>query len=177
MALGYVDEIPIMRYDSKWGRTEPQTPWMAAGAEPGYWDFVTQIFKRTQLIDADNLETVGRGRYNWSGGLHTRQQLYGCDLLSDGSIRGSYRSGYDGRDFISFELGSGNFVAADGAAQITKRKWEHDGTVAESLTDYLENICPEALRRFVGYGQEALEHKEPPTVHVSGKEEHGILTL
>ncbi|XP_064495253.1 class I histocompatibility antigen, F10 alpha chain-like [Pseudopipra pipra] len=176
LSMGYVDGIPITRYDSERGRKEPQTPWMAAGAEPGYWDRGTQINERSQLIYADNLERVG-GRYNWSGGLHTVQRLYGCDLLSDGSVRGYNQIGYDGRDFISFELGSGSFVAADGAAQITKRKWEHDGIVAEGLRNYLENSCPEWLQKYVGYGREALERKDPPDVHVSGKEEHGILTL
>ncbi|XP_064495325.1 class I histocompatibility antigen, F10 alpha chain-like [Pseudopipra pipra] len=185
MGLVYMDGIPITRYDSERGRVEPLTPWMAAGAEPGYWDRSTQINQGNQIIDADNLETVG-GRYNWSGGLHTWQRLYGCDLLSDGSVRGSLQDGIDGRDFISFELGSGSFVAADGAAQITKRKWEHDGIEVERLTHYLGNICPEWLRKFVGYGREVLERKGEgdripmgisPDVHVSGKEEHGILTL
>ncbi|XP_017694899.1 PREDICTED: class I histocompatibility antigen, F10 alpha chain-like isoform X2 [Lepidothrix coronata] len=177
MEMGYVDGIPITRYDSERGWTVPLTPWMAAGAEPGYWDEVTQISERSQLIDAENLEIVGRGRYNWSGGLHTRLEAYGCDLLSDGTVRGYDHIGYDGRDFISFEPGSGSFVAADGAAQITKRKWEHDGIVAEEMRNYLENTCPEWLQKYVGYGQEALERKDPPDVHVSGKEEHGILTL
>ncbi|XP_027563308.1 class I histocompatibility antigen, F10 alpha chain-like isoform X1 [Neopelma chrysocephalum] len=176
MVLGYLDGIPITRYDSERGRVEPLTPWMAARAEPGYWDGQTQRNERCRRIAANNLETVG-GRYNWSGGLHTRQRLYGCDLLSDRSIRGYNQIGFDGRDFISFDLGSRSFVAADGAAQITKRKWEHDGIEVDYWTNYLENICLEWLRKFVGYGQEALERKDPPHVHVSGKEEHGILTL
>ncbi|XP_027766296.1 class I histocompatibility antigen, F10 alpha chain-like [Empidonax traillii] len=176
MALGYMDGIPITRYDSERGRVEPLTPWMAAGPEPGYWDGETQINEGNRLVAANNLETVG-ARYNWSGGLHTMQWVSGCDLLSDGSVRGSYRDGYDRRDFISFELGSRSFVAADGAAQITKRKWESDGIAVDHLTNYLGNSCPEWIRKYVGYGQEALEHREPPDVHVSGKEEHGILTL
>ncbi|NXU92087.1 HA1F protein, partial [Xiphorhynchus elegans] len=109
-------------------------------------------------------------------GLHTLQLVYGCDLLSDGSVCGSERYGYDGRDFIS-ELGSKSFMAADSTAQVTKRRWEHEGIVAEQWTNYLENICVEELQQFVGYGRVALERKEPPDVHVSGKVEHGILTL
>ncbi|XP_027489031.1 class I histocompatibility antigen, F10 alpha chain-like [Corapipo altera] len=158
MVLGHMDGIPFQRYDSERGRVEPLTPWMAAGAEPGYWDRETQRNEGNQLDDATNLEIVG-GRYNWSGGLHTVQLVYGCDLLSDGSIRGSHRYSFDGRDFISFELGSGSVVAADGAAQITKRKWESDGITVEWLRNYLENICSEALQKYVGYGREALERK------------------
>ncbi|NXF00192.1 HA1F protein, partial [Menura novaehollandiae] len=176
MSTGYLDGIPITRYDSERGRAEPLTPWMAAGAEPGYWDNETRISEGSWHVDVVNLETA-QGRYNQSRGLHTIQQVYGCDLLSNGSVRGSRREGYDGRDFISFQLGSGSFVAADGAAQVTKRRWEHEGLVAEDWTKYLEHTCVEWLQKYVGYGQEALEHKEAPDVHVSGKVEHGILTL
>ncbi|NWV76380.1 HA1F protein, partial [Dasyornis broadbenti] len=110
-------------------------------------------------------------------GLHTVQRVYGCDLLSDGSIRGSSRYGYDGWDFISFELGSKSFVAADAAAEVTRRRWEHETDAAERWTNYLDHTCPEWLRKYVGYGQKELERKEAPDVHVSGKEEYGTLIV
>ncbi|XP_064496137.1 class I histocompatibility antigen, F10 alpha chain-like [Pseudopipra pipra] len=176
LAVASVDRIPFTRYNSEWGRLEPQTLWMAAGAEPGYWDTETLINERDRHNDPTHLKML-QIRNNQSGGLHTLQKDCGCELLSDGSVRGSYREGYDGQDFISFELGSRSFVAADGAAQITKRLWESDGITVERLTNYLEHTCPEVLQKHVQYGQEALERKEPPDVHVSGKEEHGILTL
>ncbi|XP_058713467.1 class I histocompatibility antigen, F10 alpha chain-like isoform X1 [Poecile atricapillus] len=175
MILGFVDGIPFTRYDSERGRMEPQTRWMEDGAEPGYWESQTQIAVRNQHVGAEDLKTL-RHRYNQSEGLHTAQWLYGCDLLSDGSVRGSRREGYDGRDFISFELGSKSFVAADDAAEITRRRWE-DENVAERLENYLEHVCPEWLRKYVGYGRKELERKVVPDVHVSGKEEHGTLIL
>ncbi|NXY24227.1 HA1F protein, partial [Atrichornis clamosus] len=176
METGYLDGIPFQRYDSERGRVEPLTSWMAARAEPGHWDTQTQRNKRNQHVATVHLE-MARAQYNQSGGFHTAQLIAGCDLLSNGSIRGSERFGYNTWDFISFELGSRSFVAADSAAQITKRRWEHEGIAAEHLTNYLGHTCVEELRKFIGYGQEALEHKEPPDVHVSGKVEHGILTL
>ncbi|NWU31726.1 HA1F protein, partial [Dyaphorophyia castanea] len=96
-------------------------------------------------------------RYNQSRGLHTLQWVSGCDLLSDGSVRGSCRDGYDGRDFISFELGSRSFVAADSAAQVTKRRWDSDGVTVGHWTNYMEHTCLEGLQRYAGYAQEALE--------------------
>uniref|UniRef100_A0A8C3QIX5 Ig-like domain-containing protein n=1 Tax=Cyanoderma ruficeps TaxID=181631 RepID=A0A8C3QIX5_9PASS len=176
MEMGFVDGIPFTRYDSEWGWMEPLTQWMKDGAEPGYWDRNTRRAEKWQQVAADNLETV-QERYNQSRGLHTLQWLYGCDLLSDGSIRGSDRIGYEGRDFLSFELGSGRFVAADSTAEITRRRWEHDGTMTEVWTNYLKHECPKWLQKYVGYGKKELERKEPPDVHVSGKEEHGRLIL
>uniref|UniRef100_A0A8C3QPE2 Ig-like domain-containing protein n=1 Tax=Cyanoderma ruficeps TaxID=181631 RepID=A0A8C3QPE2_9PASS len=176
MEVGFVDGVRFVRYDSEWGRLEPLTQWVKEAADPEYWDRETQINERNQQVNARNLEIL-RERYNQSRGLHTRQRVYGCDLLSDGSVDGSIRYGYDGRDFISFDLGSGRFVAADSAAEITRRRWEEDGTVAEGFTNYLGHECPDRLRKYVGYGQKELERKEPPAVHVSGKEEHGTLIL
>ncbi|NWS79816.1 HA1F protein, partial [Toxostoma redivivum] len=176
MSMGYLDGIPFVRYDSEQGRVQPLTQWIKDGAEPGYWDKKTQTCERHQHVAARNLDIL-RERYNQSRGLHTWLRLYSCDLLSDGSIRGSYRNGYDGRDFISFDLGSERFVAADSAAEITRRHWEHETNEVERWTNYLEHDCLERLQKYVGYGQKELNRKEAPDVHVSGKEEHGTLIL
>ncbi|XP_071416387.1 class I histocompatibility antigen, F10 alpha chain-like [Pithys albifrons albifrons] len=174
MSMGFLDGIPITRYDSERGRMEPQTPWMEKGVEPGFWDGQTEINERNQHVTADHLETL-RDRYNQSGGLHTVQRVSGCDLLSNGSVHRTLRYIYDGRDFLSFSPETKSFVAADAAAQVTQRKWRSEGY--EALQDELAQTCAEWLQKYIGYGQEALERKEPPDVHVSGKEEHGILTL
>ncbi|NXA87782.1 HA1F protein, partial [Melanocharis versteri] len=100
-----------------------------------------------------------------------------CALLSRGSIRGSDQLGYDEWEFLSLELGSGRFVVADGAAQVTERRWETDRVTVDGLRNHLEHTCVDAMQRWVKYGQEALECKEPPDVPVSGKEEHRVLTL
>ncbi|KAF1507774.1 Class I histocompatibility antigen, F10 alpha chain, partial [Megadyptes antipodes antipodes] len=109
-------------------------------------------------------------------GAHTVQHMYGCEILEDGRTSGFYQAAYDGRDFIAFDMRTMTFTAADAAAQITKRKWEDEGE-PDQLKQYLENICIEWLRKYVSYGQAALERKEPPTVRVSGKEADRTLTL
>nr|XP_047912838.1 class I histocompatibility antigen, F10 alpha chain-like isoform X2 [Anser cygnoides] len=110
-------------------------------------------------------------------GSHTRQRMYGCDLLEDGSIRGFEQHGYDGKDFLVFDKDTLTFTAADAGAQITKRKWEEEGTYAEQLKHYLENTCIEWLRKYVSYGKAMLERRERPEVRVSGMEADRILTL
>ncbi|XP_050840077.1 class I histocompatibility antigen, F10 alpha chain-like [Serinus canaria] len=175
LATGYLDGIPFTRYDSERGRAEPLTQWMKDGVKPEDWERGTQIAVGTQQVFARGLETL-RERYNQSRGLHTWLRVSSCELLSDGSVRGYYRVGYDGRDFISFDLGSERFVPADSAAEITRRRWEKE-EVAEGFTNYLKHECPESLRKYVEYREKELERREPPDVHVSGKEEHGTLIL
>ncbi|XP_074386027.1 class I histocompatibility antigen, F10 alpha chain-like isoform X2 [Zonotrichia albicollis] len=175
MFIGYLDGIPFVRYDSERGRAEPLTQWMKDGVEPEYWEGQTQIGVGNQHVGARSLENL-RERYNQSGGLHTWLRVYGCELLSDGSIGGSQRYSYDGRDFISFDLESGRFIPATSTAEITRRRWEQEGE-AERKTNYLKHVCPEWLQKYIRYGQKELERKEPPDVHVSGREEHGMLIL
>ncbi|XP_014808067.1 PREDICTED: class I histocompatibility antigen, F10 alpha chain-like, partial [Calidris pugnax] len=174
--VGFLDGTLISRYDSETGRTVPRADWMAANLDQQHWDSQTQIKQRDQRFNRVNLETV-RGRYNQSGGAHTWQEMYGCDLLEDGSTRAYNHYAYDGRDFIGFNKDTMTFTAVDTGAEIAKRKWEEDGTVAEQCKHFLENTCIERLREYVSYGRAVLERKERPTVRVSGKEAHGILTL
>uniref|UniRef100_A0A8C3UB37 Ig-like domain-containing protein n=1 Tax=Catharus ustulatus TaxID=91951 RepID=A0A8C3UB37_CATUS len=176
MTIGYLDGIPFERYNSERGRMEPLTEWVKEAADPEYWDRNTQISVQNQLVYARGLDTL-RDRYNQSRGVHTLSRVYGCDLLSDGSVSGSRRFGYDGRDFLSFDWGSKRYMAADSAAEVTRRRWEDETNEAERQTNYLEHVCPEWLQKYVRYAQKELDRKEPPDVHVSGKEEYGMLTL
>ncbi|XP_054035288.1 uncharacterized protein LOC104308126 [Dryobates pubescens] len=175
-AVGYVDGVPIARYDSNSRRMEPLREWMKANLDQGYWDGQThleQINERMNEVNIDILQT----RYNQSGRPQTLQQIHGCDLLEDGSTRGYYQSAIDGRDFLALNEDMKTFTAADQAAVLTKRKWEEDGTVAEHWKHYLEKTCVEWLKRYLSYGQAELERREPPVVRVSGKESQGILSL
>ncbi|KAM6307699.1 class I histocompatibility antigen, F10 alpha chain-like [Podargus strigoides] len=176
VTVGYVDGNPFVHYDSERGKMEPQADWMVGTVDEQYWDTETQITKQNQHISRVNLDTA-RSRYNTSGRGLTRQRMYGCDLLEDGSTRGFYQSAYDGKDFVAFDMATMTFTAADEAALTTKQKWEKDGTVAEQRKYYLQNTCVEWLKKYVSYGRSVLERKERPAVRVSGKEAHGILTL
>ncbi|XP_061300306.1 LOW QUALITY PROTEIN: class I histocompatibility antigen, F10 alpha chain-like [Pezoporus flaviventris] len=174
--MGYVDGSPFVRYDSESKRYQPRTQWIEANVDQEYWVEQTRIGQSNEQISYSNLNTV-RDRYNQSGRAQTLQRMSGCDLLDDGSIKGYSEDTIDGQDFITFDMDTMTFIAADAAAQVTKRKWEHDGSVAEHQKNYLENTCVEWLKNYVRYGQLELERRVPPTVRVSGKETDGILTL
>ncbi|XP_067169915.1 class I histocompatibility antigen, F10 alpha chain-like [Apteryx mantelli] len=149
---------------------------MAANMDQQYWDRETQNLQGSQQVFRMALDTLQK-RYNHSGGYHTWQEMYGCDLLEDGGIQGFQQYAYDGRDFIALDKDTLTFTAADAGAEITKRKWEADAAVAERMKHYLEKTCIEWLRKYVEYGKATLERRERPAVRVSGKESDGLLTL
>uniref|UniRef100_A0A8C5WVR1 Ig-like domain-containing protein n=1 Tax=Laticauda laticaudata TaxID=8630 RepID=A0A8C5WVR1_LATLA len=104
-------------------------------------------------------------------GLHTWQNMYGCELRKDGSRGGFVQYGYNGKTFITFNKETLTWVAPDSLAQITQRKWDAIPGKKEKEKAYLEKICIEWLERYLSYGNETLLRREPPVVMVSNRTE------
>uniref|UniRef100_A0A8D2KT26 MHC class I-like antigen recognition-like domain-containing protein n=1 Tax=Varanus komodoensis TaxID=61221 RepID=A0A8D2KT26_VARKO len=160
IAVGYVDDQPITHYDSNTRKDLPRVPWMGKvdADDPQYWQWNTQAARNSEQVFRENL-VIAQKYYNQSGGLHTLQLMYGCELRSDGSKGGYEQFGYDGWDYISFDKETRTWTAADATAQITKRKWEAEPAMAQRSKAYLEETCIEWLRRYLGYGKETLQQR------------------
>ncbi|XP_074786752.1 class I histocompatibility antigen, F10 alpha chain-like [Athene noctua] len=173
--VGYLDGNLISRYDSDVGRAVPRAGWVEKNLDEDHWDSLTEIGQSQQQYHHMHLDRV-RGRYNQSGRGQTLQQMYGCDILEDGSSRGVYQTAFDGQDFMALDADKMTLTATDTTAQMSKRECEA-GAGFQLLKHFLEDTCVEWLRKYVSYGRAVLERKEPPTVRVSGKEADGFLTL
>ncbi|XP_072217509.1 class I histocompatibility antigen, F10 alpha chain-like [Excalfactoria chinensis] len=173
--VGYVDGEIFVHYDSTARMAVPRMEWMAANMDQQYWNRETDIAHRHEQADRENLAVAAR-RYNQSGGSHTVQWMFGCDILEDGTIRVYDQVAYNGRDFIAFDKDTMTFTAVVPEAVPTKRKWE-EGGVTEGRKHYLEETCVQWLRRYLQHGKAELGRTEQPEVRVWGKEADGILTL
>ncbi|XP_069800392.1 class I histocompatibility antigen, F10 alpha chain-like isoform X2 [Dendropsophus ebraccatus] len=174
--VGYVDDREITNYNSDSGRERPSVQWMEK-QEPGYWERNTQISKGDEAVFRHNVRTA-MSRFNQTGGLHSYQWMYGCELRDDGSIRGYMQYGYDGREFTSLDTQTGTYIPTMAEAQITAQRWNSPEMQAgERHKIYLENECIEWLKKYVENGREDLERRVRPQVKVSGQERDGILTL
>ncbi|XP_034613254.1 H-2 class I histocompatibility antigen, Q9 alpha chain-like [Trachemys scripta elegans] len=176
ITVGYVDDQLFMDYSSERGSAEPRAEWMARSEGPEYWQRETQGLQGWQAQFRVDLNTL-RGRYNQTG-VHTLQLTYGCELRADGSKGGFYQFAYDGRDFLSLDKDRETWVAADDAARITKHKWDADRSFTQGERAYLEQTCIEWLGKYLEYGKETLQRREPPQVHVSDRpSQDGLTTL
>ncbi|XP_061254544.1 BOLA class I histocompatibility antigen, alpha chain BL3-7-like [Bos javanicus] len=166
--VGYVDDTQFVRFDSdaRDPRMEPRARWVEQEG-PEYWDDQTKTAKDTAQIFQANLNTL-RGYYNQSeAGSHTLQEMYGCDVGSDGGfLRGYDQFAYDGRDYIALNENLSSWTAADMAAQITKHKFELRGA-AERVRNYLKCECVESLGRYLKTGKDTLLRTDPPKTHVT----------
>ncbi|KAI4896669.1 hypothetical protein NFI96_021894, partial [Prochilodus magdalenae] len=159
--VGLVDGEQIVYYDSNIKRLVPKTDWMEKNADdPDYWNRESEKAQGSQEIFKANIDILME-RFNQTRGLHTVQVTYGCELDDDGTKRGYRQEGYDGEDFISLDLNTLTWTAANAKAVITKLKLERINAGGYHKT-YLENTCIEWLEKYVGYSRSTLERKVPP---------------
>ena len=84
---------------------------------------------------------------------------HGCEVITmpDGSLkfeRGVDEYSYDGKDFLSFDEYSMQWVAAVNEAVATKHKWDGVPTLNQYTKGYLETECVRWLRDFRRYRDE-----------------------
>ena len=87
------------------------------------------------------------------------QWMYGCELHDDGTKRGYMQFGYDGEDWISLDLNTETWTAANAKAVITKLKWDPDVGFTAGRKTYLKITCIDWLQKYVEYGRSTLERK------------------
>uniref|UniRef100_A0ABM5FF29 Class I histocompatibility antigen, F10 alpha chain-like isoform X1 n=1 Tax=Pogona vitticeps TaxID=103695 RepID=A0ABM5FF29_9SAUR len=167
----YVDNQVYCSYDSNTRQLQPRAPWMkkVVQEDPQFVKWNTKTLQENEPLFREYLMTA-MNRYNQSRGFHSMQWMYSCELREDGSKRGYIRDAYDGRDYLSFDLQTLTWTAADPKAQITKEKWEKDPAIAQRQKAYLEGICTEWLQRYLEYGKDSLLRRDRPVGKVTRKE-------
>ncbi|XP_036453874.1 H-2 class I histocompatibility antigen, Q9 alpha chain-like [Colossoma macropomum] len=167
-AVGIVDGEQIVLYSSDIKKVIPKTDWMEKNVGEDYWNSQTQIMQGSQETFKANVDVLMK-RFNQTGGVHTVQLMYGCELHDDGTIRGYRQYGYDGEDFLVLDLNAVTYIAPNSKAVITKQRWDGLGVAARNKA-YLENTCTEWLRKYVDYGRSTLERKVSPKVDLFQKD-------
>ncbi|XP_032065656.1 major histocompatibility complex class I-related gene protein-like isoform X2 [Thamnophis elegans] len=157
---GYLDDQPIIRFDSLTRKMEPLVPWVEEAEK--------EMFLPPEWVFRDDLDKLSKLDHH-AGGRHTWQVNLGCELREDGSKRGFLHFGYDGMDFISFDQETLRWVTAQPQAKKVKEKWEEDPGWSRGNKDFLEKTCIECLQRYLSYQKEVLQRIEPPVGKVTHK--------
>ncbi|KAM6184947.1 class I histocompatibility antigen, Gogo-B*0102 alpha chain-like [Rhynchocyon petersi] len=160
--LGYVDDTPVMRFESKTdagnSRLELLVPGMQ-GMEQRDWDWETRIYKKIAQAFRENLRILPASYNQSDSGSHTYQGLCGCDLRPDGSIRQYMQQAYDGEDFffLNEEL---SWTYRDQAAWITHRRWDKTFENKDWKACMMNHTCKCWLHRYLEKGKETLLRTE-----------------
>ncbi|KAI3358161.1 hypothetical protein L3Q82_003160 [Scortum barcoo] len=168
VSVGLVDEVQMDRYDSNTRRTVPKQDWMKKVTEddPQYWERETQGLMGIEPVFKANIETAKK-RFNQTGDVISAdnrrlrcpivQSMYGCEWDDEtGDINGFWQEAYDGEDFIIFDLKTETYIAAKQQALITKHKWDKNKAKIAQRKNYLTQICPEWVKKYLDFGRSSL---------------------
>ncbi|XP_033831474.1 H-2 class I histocompatibility antigen, Q9 alpha chain-like [Periophthalmus magnuspinnatus] len=178
VAVGLVDDVQMFYYDSNTKKAEPKQDWMNKVTEddPQYWEKQRRGLLGTQLIFKGNIDIL-KQRMNQTGGAHIYQEMYGCEWDSDTNRLTGYRQyGYDGEDFIAFDLETKTWIAPRQEAFISKLKLDQDEAERAYIKNYHTRICPEWLQKYVSYGKDTLMRTELPTISLLQKSSSSPVT-
>ncbi|XP_041739044.2 major histocompatibility complex class I-related gene protein [Coregonus clupeaformis] len=169
VTVGLVNAEPISYYDSVIRRETPRQDWMAKTEGSDYWERQTQISiadEQTFKAGIDNIKL----RFNQTGGVHIIQKMYGCEWDEDtGVTEGFKQYGYDGEDFVAFDLKTKTWIAPTPQAVISKHKLDRNIANNEQKKHYLTQTCIEWLKKYVDYGKSTLQRTVPPLVSLLQK--------
>ncbi|KAM9340199.1 major histocompatibility complex class I-related gene protein-like [Symphorus nematophorus] len=171
VVVGLVDEVQMIHYDSNTERAESRQEWMsrATANYDDYWGRETKACKRHQRHHKASIEGLKR-HFNQSGDVHIVQWMYGCEWDDEtDEVHGYDQYGYDGEDFISFDLKTETWIAPKQQAFNTKNKWDHDSAWMPQTKSYLTRHCPDWLKKYVEYGRSSLLRTELPSVSLLQK--------
>ncbi|XP_077362210.1 major histocompatibility complex class I-related protein 1-like [Festucalex cinctus] len=171
LEVGYVDDVQIVRYDSKSRKYEAKQDWMnkITADDPHYWERQTEISIGAEQVDKVNIEIV-KDRFNQTGGVHMFQRMSGCEWDDEtDEVDGWYHLSYDGEDFISLELSTLRWIAVKPQAVVTKHKWDQLDAWNQYVKYYFTEECPSYLKKHVRNGRDFLMRTELPVVSLLQK--------
>ncbi|XP_065326412.1 H-2 class I histocompatibility antigen, Q9 alpha chain-like [Pelmatolapia mariae] len=169
VTVGMVDEVQINYYDSNTEREVPKQDWVNDAVDPQFWERNTDISRGSQQTFKANIQ-IAKARFNQTGGVHIFQQMYGCEWDDEtDEVNGYEQFGYDGEDFLFFDLQRETWVAPVQQAYITKNKWDSNRALITQSKNYLTQICPEWLKKYVNYGRSSLMKTVLPSVSLLQK--------
>nr|XP_040045401.1 H-2 class I histocompatibility antigen, Q9 alpha chain-like [Gasterosteus aculeatus aculeatus] len=169
--VGLLDEVEFSHYDSDTKRAEPRQDWMSRVTEddPQFWKRNTELAMDAQQVYKGHIE-IAKQRFNQTGGVHIYQRMVGCEWDDEtNEVKGYDQFGYDGEDFISFDLQTEQYIAAKQQAVRIKQKWDHNRALKAQNKNYLTHVCPEWLKKHLNYGRSSLMRTERPSVSLLQK--------
>ncbi|XP_001515425.4 class I histocompatibility antigen, Non-RT1.A alpha-1 chain-like [Ornithorhynchus anatinus] len=155
----YLDDHFLAQYDSEKQKLKFQNKRIENRVGHGYIEKqILQISLWQDWFQSQMQDIMSH--YHHSGGSHTFQNVIGCEIQKDNSSKGIFFFGYDGEDYISYDLDKETWTTKDSVAKITEQKW--NATEAHRKSELLDK-CVQTFQDLVKYKKYILDLKERPS--------------
>ncbi|KAJ8000087.1 hypothetical protein DPEC_G00201210 [Dallia pectoralis] len=102
--------------------------------------------------------------------IHVLQVILGCEWDDEtGVTDGFLQLGYDGEDFISFDLKTLDWITYNPEAAYARKQWAEENADPDYWKNYLTQECTVWLKNFLKYGKDSLMRTVPPSVSLLQK--------
>ncbi|XP_071230658.1 DLA class I histocompatibility antigen, A9/A9 alpha chain-like [Salvelinus alpinus] len=166
--VGMVDDVQMVHYDSDSQKVVPKQDWMKQ-TDTQYWERQTATALGSQQTFKADVDIL-KQRFNQSGGVHILQYMYGCTWDDETGQTGGFRQlGYDGEDFLVYDMKTFTWIAPKQQAMITQLNWNHDQSGLAFRQNYVTQTCIDWLKKYLDYGKSTLMRTVPPSVSLLQK--------
>nr|XP_040045399.1 major histocompatibility complex class I-related gene protein-like [Gasterosteus aculeatus aculeatus]XP_040045400.1 major histocompatibility complex class I-related gene protein-like [Gasterosteus aculeatus aculeatus] len=171
VVVGLLDEVEVVHYDSDTWRVEPRQDWMSRVRKDLPWDWLA--LTQNALVAQQELKAyieILKRRFNQTGGVHVMQRMVTCEWDDEtNEVKGYDQYGYDGEDFLSYDLQTEQWIAQKQQAVIIKEKLDRNRDLTAGNNDCLTPFCGRYLNIYLNYGRSSLMRTERPSVSLLQK--------
>uniref|UniRef100_A0A3P8T2V6 Ig-like domain-containing protein n=1 Tax=Amphiprion percula TaxID=161767 RepID=A0A3P8T2V6_AMPPE len=171
VAVALVNNIEASYCDSKIEKAIPKQDWMEnlRDGEPEYWKEYAQDCAVNRLFFEEQFHILKR-RLNQTTSVHILQKVIGCEWDDETETSHGYQNyGFDGEDFLVFDLKTLTWIATKPQAVITKHYWDRQKTTNDLWKYYLTQVCVDWLKKHLKYGRISLMRTDLPSVSLLQK--------
>ncbi|XP_044190667.1 major histocompatibility complex class I-related gene protein-like isoform X3 [Thunnus albacares] len=171
VAFTLFDEVEVGYCDSNRKIPEPRTSWGKKMIEedPQHLELYTRLYLHNLDFFRATIKSL-KQRFNQSEGSHVFQRMNGCEWDDEtGDIRGFNQYGYNGEDFIIFDMETMMWIAPSPKAVITKHEWDRDRPRSLLWKSALTFDCTNFLKKYVNYGSNSPQTSEFPSMSLLQK--------
>ncbi|XP_053190670.1 major histocompatibility complex class I-related gene protein-like [Scomber japonicus] len=171
VAVMLVDEVPAGRCDSIGKKVEATQDWVKKLIEndPEHLELYTRECLLIPLKFKAEID-IWKNQLNQTGDVYIFQGMTGCEWDNEtGEVDGFVQFGYDGEDFITFDLKTLTWIAQKPEAVIITHKRNKDRPENERWKSLFTQHYPELLKRYLVLGRSSLMRTDLPSLSLLQK--------
>ncbi|KAM4641512.1 class I histocompatibility antigen, Gogo-B*0201 alpha chain-like [Discoglossus pictus] len=170
-----LDDVTLFWYDSNNQLMEIREPWFKVHnksyGRQNLYEMVYQDMMQKKFWTITSY-------LNETGEVHYLQRLEGCTLYDDGTSDITWTDAYDGKPFLTFDVGLGNWTAEVPEAESFLDALNANQTINEMNMNTFLNTCVSHISELLDLGKETLNRIVEPIVRVTTiPTEHDFLIL
>ncbi|KAK1153371.1 major histocompatibility complex class I-related gene protein-like isoform X2 [Acipenser oxyrinchus oxyrinchus] len=165
--VGMLDDVQYTSFNGIMEKPVLRTDWKNKTKGREFWENRSRyILRNQQVLNWSLTNTVKHFNHT---GVHTYQNMGGCELDDDGTRRAYLNHAYDGKDFISFDVETLTWIAAVPQAVFYKHKREANKAWKQITLNLYKRDCFQSLQWYIQYGMETLQKKVPAVTLIQRK--------